>query len=56
MSKIINHNADPYINDAKDEKVADEYTHEVIPVAEADDHDVWGNIDGDGPNYRGLGW
>lgn len=25
---------------------------ETVPV----EHDVWGNLDGEGPNYRGLGW
>lgn len=33
-----------------------DYVETVVPGADKE-HDVWGNLDeGEGPNYRGLGW
>lgn len=29
---------------------------EVIPAPQDAEADVWGDLDGKGPNYRGLGW
>lgn len=35
----------------------DNYSVDVAPARRGTLHDdVWGDIDGDGPNYRGLGW
>lgn len=33
----------------------DPHTASVQPASD-EVQDVWGDLDGDGPNYRGLGW
>lgn len=49
---------DAYYDDKDSSSVKqDNFTVDVVPGRRGTVHDdVWGDIDGDGPNYRGLGW
>lgn len=43
--------------DQKDMKLDDGQTvSKVVPAQREPVHDVWGDLEEGGPNYRGLGW
>lgn len=49
---------DAYYDDKASSTKQDPYTVDVAPAGRRGTiHDgVWGDLDDDGPNYRGLGW
>jgi hypothetical protein len=48
--------SDAYYDD-KASSNKENYTVDVAPARRGTIHDgVWGDLDEDGPNYRGLGW
>lgn len=52
--------ANGYYDDKDDSgsiKRDNDVTIDIAPARRGTVHDdVWGDLDGDGPNYRGLGW
>lgn len=40
----------------KVEHVDEDTKTDVVPAPAPPPQDVWGDLDGEGPNYRGLGW
>lgn len=53
------HNRMTYETDYKDTKTLedDQIVTQVVPTSNAPVvHDVWGDLEEGGPNYRGLGW